>query len=984
MKKSVTSFLFIVVVYLSTTVPILAQSYSGGSGTSGDPYQIASKTDLKYLSEHSGEWSKYFIQTVDISFSASDFQVGGDFYNSGNGFKQIGSFTIGFSGVYNGNYHTISGVYIVGADYCIGFFGKISSSQNPAVTNLGLIDVNISNLLFSYTGALAGLVGGGASISNCYSTGTINSGDYAGGLVGDLNASSVTSCYSSVNVRGKSGKSAFGGLIGDAENGSSITNCYATGSVDSSTSSNLGGLVGILANSTVANSYAAGVVAHGSFYGGFIGTTGGSTITNCFYNSDSTNVSTGGTAEPTDSLKTASTFTDRAWDFTNTWQITNANYPTLRVLNNFGSLSATTQAATSIGVASATLNGFVSPHGDTVAVRFIYGTTSGVYTDSVNAVPDTASGNNAISVSASVTGLSSVTTYYYKIVAANTTVYYRGAQQNFTTHKETDNIPGNALSFPGSGNNYVNIPYSSALNPSDNFTIEFWAWCAGGSTYRSPVASENSTGGSHGYYFYADNTNHWASWLGIGAGWAQIIGDTIKDSVWTHLATTYSSGTMKFYINGILQGTQNSVSFQPNTLLGFNIGDLTEVTGIYPFYGKVDEVRFWNIARSEQQIRESMHRTLPNATSNLVAYFQLNEGTGSSTIDYVGSYTGTVTGSSWVASTVPVGTGTSTTQSSFTTGTANLGTVSMTMTNDFDAAIDITGTEITLAPNSTTGISGTPLSNRYWVINAFGTPGTFAGNLTFIVPSTFTLNGAGNTSNYTLYHRSGNDDGNWTAAVTGASNITSTTITFNGVNSFSQFTLGTVEALPVELISFTASSKQNGVELKWKTATENNNYGFEIEKSKKVDGRNETWSKVGFVEGNGNSNSSKSYSFIDASASGKVTYRLKQIDRDGSFKYSSTVEVNISTTPKVFALEQNYPNPFNPSTIINYQLPVNSHVTLKVYDAIGREVTTLVNEVKEVGSYTVQFDGSKLASGIYFARLQSGNDIQLKKMMLLK
>ena len=88
--------------------------------------------------------------------------------------------------------------------------------------------------------------------------------------------------------------------------------------------------------------------------------------------------------------------------------------------------------------------------------------------------------------------------------------------------------------------------------------------------------------------------------------------------------------------------------------------------------------------------------------------------------------------------------------------------------------------------------------------------------------------------------------------------------------------------------------------------------------------------------------------------------------------------------PTEFILEQNYPNPFNPSTVISYQLPVNSHITLKVYDVIGREVATLVNEVKEAGRYSTQFDGTKLSSGIYVARLQSGGKVQLKKMLLLK
>ena len=193
-------------------------------------------------------------------------------------------------------------------------------------------------------------------------------------------------------------------------------------------------------------------------------------------------------------------------------------------------------------------------------------------------------------------------------------------------------------------------------------------------------------------------------------------------------------------------------------------------------------------------------------------------------------------------------------------------------------------------------------------------------------------------------------------------------------------------ALPVELSSFSASVKQGSVELSWKTATEVNNNGFEIERAAISNQSSAiSWSKIGFVEGNGTTNAPKEYSFVDHNlSSGSWSYRLKQIDRDGKFEYSQSVEVTIVSMPKVFALEQNYPNPFNPSTVISYQLPANSHVTLKVYDAIGREIATLVNEVKEAGSYSATFDASQLSSGIYFARLQSNGKQVLKKMVMMK
>ena len=205
--------------------------------------------------------------------------------------------------------------------------------------------------------------------------------------------------------------------------------------------------------------------------------------------------------------------------------------------------------------------------------------------------------------------------------------------------------------------------------------------------------------------------------------------------------------------------------------------------------------------------------------------------------------------------------------------------------------------------------------------------------------------------------------------------------------------------LPVELASFTASSEKNGVTLHWKTATETNNYGFEIQRSDvstqhsaisaqqsavSTQLQDNMWSKIGFVEGNGTTNAPKSYSFTNRSANGKTSYRLKQIDRDGKFVFSQTVEVTAPGTPKEFVLEQNHPNPFNPTTAISYKLPANSFTTLKIYDTIGREVATLVNEVKNAGYYSAQFDGARLSSGIYFAKLSSSGKTQMKKLLLMK
>lgn len=187
--------------------------------------------------------------------------------------------------------------------------------------------------------------------------------------------------------------------------------------------------------------------------------------------------------------------------------------------------------------------------------------------------------------------------------------------------------------------------------------------------------------------------------------------------------------------------------------------------------------------------------------------------------------------------------------------------------------------------------------------------------------------------------------------------------------------------LPVELTTFTAVARGKNVELKWATATEHNNLGFEIEKS--VNG---VWSKIGFVQGAGNSNAPKEYGYVDAvNENATYSYRLKQIDRDGKFTYNNAIEVQVNAAVNSYQLAQNFPNPFNPATTIRFSVPQMENASVKVYDVTGREVVTLFNGVAAPGQvYNVQFNGAGLASGIYFYVLQTQSYRDVKKMSLLK
>ena len=200
--------------------------------------------------------------------------------------------------------------------------------------------------------------------------------------------------------------------------------------------------------------------------------------------------------------------------------------------------------------------------------------------------------------------------------------------------------------------------------------------------------------------------------------------------------------------------------------------------------------------------------------------------------------------------------------------------------------------------------------------------------------------------------------------------------------------------VPVELTSFVANVIDGNVVLNWITATELNNSGFEIQKGSHTStSLNVTdWESIGFVNGNSTTTEKSFYSFADHSpVAGKSFYRLKQIDFDGSFEYSNIVEVDL-TLPLEFSLEQNYPNPFNPATSIKYTLSSKQNVQLLVYNVLGKEIATLVNEEKPAGNYEVNFDASKLSSGVYFYQLQASDletisgqgFVETKKMILIR
>jgi hypothetical protein len=250
------------------------------------------------------------------------------------------------------------------------------------------------------------------------------------------------------------------------------------------------------------------------------------------------------------------------------------------------------------------------------------------------------------------------------------------------------------------------------------------------------------------------------------------------------------------------------------------------------------------------------------------------------------------------------------------------------------------------------------------------------------VPASPTLVG---TLRFTITNSSANHNVAWYAPFSAVTTVAggNVTMTWSSPNN---------GPLPVQLTTFSASANQSSgnVMLKWATASETNNYGFEVQKAATNSSSAYATIANSFVAGHGTTVDAHSYSYTDANASGAPFYRLKQTDLDGTIHYSDGVQATTVTSveerplPTSYAMEQNYPNPFNPSTTIDFALPKDSHVTLKIYNAVGQEVATLLDGIRPAGYHSISFNAMKLSSGLYFYRLTAGQSTFLRKMMLVK
>ncbi len=283
-------------------------------------------------------------------------------------------------------------------------------------------------------------------------------------------------------------------------------------------------------------------------------------------------------------------------------------------------------------------------------------------------------------------------------------------------------------------------------------------------------------------------------------------------------------------------------------------------------------------------------------------------------------------------------------------------------------------------PSGTEGISQPNVSTYRYVIEAGDN--LSIGADTDVRLDASTLGGVDDVNAVTIYKRPTPGTGSFSALATSYDASTNEFVATTG--GFSEFVLASDEnPLPVELTDFKARGAEASVHLRWRTASETDNAGFEIERTY---GQANAWTQIGFVEGHGTTSEPHTYSFEDSTPpfeADSLRYRLKQIDLGGAFEYSDAVEVAIGAPDKL-ALHGNFPNPFTRQTTIRYEVPQNGNVRLAVYDVLGQRVALLANEPQEAGRKEVTFTAHDLSSGVYFVRLTSGGTTRTQKITVVR
>lgn len=547
------------------------------------------------------------------------------------------------------------------------------------------------------------------------------------------------------------------------------------------------------------------------------------------------------------------------------------------------------------------------------------------------------------------------------------------------------NVAANAGSLSGmqfGTSAMLSVKNNPTVHFNSAFSFEAWINRTTSATNRVIVAKDSATGFLE--YSWGLNTFHQLElFLNTNSQFYHFTSTDVVPTGYTHVATTFNGTNAKFYINGTLVLDTN---FSTSTMVAENydvkIGNSAAANS--GFIGTIDEVRMWNVERTDAEIRTNMHKRLATASSaNLVAYYHFDEGAGNTfTTDISGNCNAAIFGNiapTWVTALYPLGTPTIGTQTIIVDGSYTIGATDLSVTY-----ANINGSDVVYAHKFTGGIIGTSpiltpggvtnVHPNYWVLYRYGNATTNSTDVQLAL-GTGNLNSSVNTADLKLFARANGASGAWTNVNTSAQTASFATqsVTFAQTQAIygQQLAVGANNnPLPVVMLYLNGRSSKLDAVVQWATASERNCKGFAIERS--FDGKR--FEEIGFVNGSGNSNTSIKYSFVDRGVfNGKTTafYRLKQVDVDGGFTQSEVVVIKQSDVATEGVTV--YPNPVKTELNIEIEALKTSKGTLTITDISGKVIVEQPLTIGEgFNKYTLP-EVNSLKNGIYFVTITENN-----------
>lgn len=563
--------------------------------------------------------------------------------------------------------------------------------------------------------------------------------------------------------------------------------------------------------------------------------------------------------------------------------------------------------------------------------------------------------------------------------ASNDTVVYTFNVTNLSL----GNASVNGVQFNASS--MMVVKNAPNLNFTNAFTIESWINRTTSATTRSIVSKDSAALGFIQYSFGLNASHQLELYLNTNTSFYLFTSSAIVPVGFTHVAATFNGTNAKFFINGnVVLDTTVSTSAIIGNNYDLIIGNGAAASSA--FLGTIDELRLWNVVKTETDIRNNMHTRLANSSSaNLVGYYRFDEGAGNTfSTDASGNCNAAVFGNiapTWVATQYPLGTPVIGNQTVLVDGTYTLGSTGLSAIYTNLSGSDIVyGYKFTGAPLGTSPITTpggvTTVHPNYWVVYHFGNATTTSTNLQFVL-GTGNLNSTVNTADIKLFTRANGSNAGWTLANGSAltASFATQTVSFAQTQAIygTQLAIGAVNnPLPVVMLTFEGRASKLDAVLQWSTASEQNSKGFIVERS--LDGEN--FEEIGFVNGAGNSNRVNKYSFIDKEVFNGQTvafYRLKQLDVDGAYTQSDAIAVKASDV--VGESVTVYPNPVKAALTIEVESVKAAQGNLVISDITGKQVMQINLNISEgFNKYTLR-EMEHLKNGVYFISLTENGKI---------